>query len=107
MYEHKRSQRAATHPKNDLYQGIENAVYMSCQKFSKEAETCPNFEHNDLAYKSIENVGYLLSETLQRSETFQKFKHNDIRYKDIENMVCISCQKRLQRIKTCSKFEKR
>lgn len=59
MYEHKRSQRAATHPKNDLYQGIENAVYMSCQKFSKGAETCPNFKHNDLAYKSIENVGYI------------------------------------------------
>ncbi len=54
--------RAATHPKNDLYQGIENAVYiyMSCQKFSKGAETCPNFKNNDLAYhKSIENVGYI------------------------------------------------
>ncbi len=39
--------------------GIENAMYMSCQKFSKGAETCPNFKHNDLAYKSIENVGYI------------------------------------------------
>ena len=29
---------------NDLYQGIENAVYISCQKFPKEAETCPNFK---------------------------------------------------------------
>ena len=91
--------------KNDLYQGIENAVYISCQKFSKEAETCPNFKHNDLAYKSIENVGYISSETLQRLETFRKFKHNDIRYKDIENTVCISCQKRIQRIETCSIFK--
>ncbi len=54
------AQRAATHPKNDLYQGIENAVYMSCQKFSKGAETCPNFKNNNLAYyKSVENVGYI------------------------------------------------
>ena len=36
MYEHKRSQRAATHPKNYLYQGIENAVYMSVRNFQKK-----------------------------------------------------------------------
>ena len=51
---HKEQQLTQNKKQNDLYQGIENAVYISCQKF---AETCPNFKHNDLAYKSIENVG--------------------------------------------------
>ena len=101
---HKEQQLTQNIKQNDLYKGIENAVYI----LSKGAETCPNFKHTDLAYKSIENVGYIsLSETLQRSETLRKFKHNDTRYKDIENMVCISCQKRLhvQRIETCSIFK--
>ena len=61
MYEHKRSQRAATRPKNDLYQGIENAVYICLvRNFQKEQKRARILNtHNDLAYKSIENVGYI------------------------------------------------
>ena len=40
MYEHKRSQRAVTHPKNDLYQGIENAVLV--RNFQKEQKRILN-----------------------------------------------------------------
>ena len=56
---HKEQQLTQNKKQNDLNKGIENAVYISCQKFPKGAETCPNFKHNDLAYKSIENVGYI------------------------------------------------